>query len=384
MMTPAMYSLASSGPIHGVKTWRKKSQPRKAIEKGFTSQLTTSVTARPRGTPADAPDRREVDLEHHRVDHQPDEDGDRDVDVAPGAELHARASRRRARARASRSRPRAPCTPPPTGSGSARRRSSARASLIGLLSGPSGAPAPSGRRLIPRRRRSRSTRQSSSTGTRRSSRRMRRVRLDLRVAGDRLPDRLDRAPRPPRPRRAGGTTQRPSFRSSTHARALEVGEVRRDGRGGEVEHGGHLADAQLAARAAWPRCAGGRGARGPCRTSTVGARAGFAISLLPRSIVASGRVVNGSDDPVRPEGPMTSERSASSCSARATRAGRRWPRAGSTTCSATSGRPAPRAPRRPPASTRWPCARWPRSASTSPAGRPSTSASTSTSPGTWW
>ena len=49
MMTPAMYSLASSGPIQGVKTWRKKSQPRKAIENGFTSQFTTRVTASPPG-----------------------------------------------------------------------------------------------------------------------------------------------------------------------------------------------------------------------------------------------------------------------------------------------------------------------------------------------
>ena len=49
MMTPAMYSLASSGPIHGVNTWRKKSQPRKAIENGFTSQFTTRVTTSPPG-----------------------------------------------------------------------------------------------------------------------------------------------------------------------------------------------------------------------------------------------------------------------------------------------------------------------------------------------
>ena len=49
MITPAMYWLASSGPIHGVNTWRKNSQPRKAMEKGFTSQLTTRVTPRPAG-----------------------------------------------------------------------------------------------------------------------------------------------------------------------------------------------------------------------------------------------------------------------------------------------------------------------------------------------
>ena len=88
MMTPAMYSLASSGPIHGRKRCLKNSQPKKAIENGLTSQLTKIVTTRPPGPLADALDRREVDLEHHRVDHQPDEDGDRDVDVAPAAELH--------------------------------------------------------------------------------------------------------------------------------------------------------------------------------------------------------------------------------------------------------------------------------------------------------
>ena len=33
------------------------------------------------GTPAHAADRREVDPQHHRVDHEPDEDGDRQVDV---------------------------------------------------------------------------------------------------------------------------------------------------------------------------------------------------------------------------------------------------------------------------------------------------------------
>jgi hypothetical protein len=37
--------------------------------------------------PVDAHDRPEVDLEHHRVDHQPDQHGHGDVDVAAGAEL---------------------------------------------------------------------------------------------------------------------------------------------------------------------------------------------------------------------------------------------------------------------------------------------------------
>ena len=44
-----MYCPASSGPIHGEKTCRKKSQPKKAIENGLTSQLTKSVTRSPRG-----------------------------------------------------------------------------------------------------------------------------------------------------------------------------------------------------------------------------------------------------------------------------------------------------------------------------------------------
>ena len=41
---PATYWSASSGPIQGGNTWLKKSQPRKAIENGFTSQFTKSVT----------------------------------------------------------------------------------------------------------------------------------------------------------------------------------------------------------------------------------------------------------------------------------------------------------------------------------------------------
>jgi hypothetical protein len=41
----------------------------------------------PCGAPADANDRCEIDLQHHRVNHQPDEDGDRDVDLASAAKL---------------------------------------------------------------------------------------------------------------------------------------------------------------------------------------------------------------------------------------------------------------------------------------------------------
>ena len=57
-----------------------------------------------RGPPADAADRREVDLEHHRVDHQPDEDGDRDVDLAALRRTPDREPPRRSRGTPSRSR----------------------------------------------------------------------------------------------------------------------------------------------------------------------------------------------------------------------------------------------------------------------------------------
>ena len=38
---------------------------------------------------ADAENRREIDLQHHRVDHQPDEHGDRNIDLAAAPELEA-------------------------------------------------------------------------------------------------------------------------------------------------------------------------------------------------------------------------------------------------------------------------------------------------------
>jgi hypothetical protein len=40
------------------------------------------------GSLADVQDRGEVDLEHHRVDHQPDQYCDRNVDMTPLAEFH--------------------------------------------------------------------------------------------------------------------------------------------------------------------------------------------------------------------------------------------------------------------------------------------------------
>jgi len=49
MITPATYSLASSGPIQGRNRCLKKSQPKNAIENGFTSQLTMIVITKPVG-----------------------------------------------------------------------------------------------------------------------------------------------------------------------------------------------------------------------------------------------------------------------------------------------------------------------------------------------
>ncbi len=55
MIVPAMYWSATAGGMSPEKTCLKKSQPRKAIENGLTSQFTKSVTQRPFGffrTPA--------------------------------------------------------------------------------------------------------------------------------------------------------------------------------------------------------------------------------------------------------------------------------------------------------------------------------------------
>src|SRR5574341_1700256 len=49
MMLPAMYWDASSGEIQAPKTWWKKRYAISAMENGFTSQLTKSVTRSPRG-----------------------------------------------------------------------------------------------------------------------------------------------------------------------------------------------------------------------------------------------------------------------------------------------------------------------------------------------
>jgi len=49
MMHPAMYWSASAGVIQALKRNRKNSHAIRAIENGFTSQFTNSVTSRPRG-----------------------------------------------------------------------------------------------------------------------------------------------------------------------------------------------------------------------------------------------------------------------------------------------------------------------------------------------
>ena len=49
MIAPAMYWSASAGSIHASNRCLKNSQASSAIENGFTSQLTNSVTSRPRG-----------------------------------------------------------------------------------------------------------------------------------------------------------------------------------------------------------------------------------------------------------------------------------------------------------------------------------------------
>jgi len=49
MMQPAMYWSASAGETQCANTYRKNSHAISAIENGFTSQLTNSVTSNPRG-----------------------------------------------------------------------------------------------------------------------------------------------------------------------------------------------------------------------------------------------------------------------------------------------------------------------------------------------
>ena len=58
-----------------------KSQPSSAIENGFTAQLMNSVTPMPRQCCLTCAQRREVDLQQHGNDHQPDQHGHRQVDL---------------------------------------------------------------------------------------------------------------------------------------------------------------------------------------------------------------------------------------------------------------------------------------------------------------
>ena len=55
MISPAVNPRAVSGSIHAENTCCMKTQARKAIPKGFTSQLTNRVTRRPRGRRAMPP-----------------------------------------------------------------------------------------------------------------------------------------------------------------------------------------------------------------------------------------------------------------------------------------------------------------------------------------
>ena len=59
-----------------------KIQASSAIENGFTTQLTNSVTPMPRQCCRTSPQRAEVHLQQHRDDHQPDQQPDRQVDLA--------------------------------------------------------------------------------------------------------------------------------------------------------------------------------------------------------------------------------------------------------------------------------------------------------------
>ena len=228
-----------------------------------------------------------------------------------------------------------------------------------------------GGRLMPSRFRSRSTRHSSSTLTRRSSRSR---RASASTCGSRA---MTARPARGEPRQlvVVEPVEHPAavLALAHQARPLEVGEMRGDGGGGEVEHGRHLAHAQLAAAQHGQDAQADRVGQGLQDVDGRGASRHF---VTTRNVVAFAAGVNGSDDPGAAPGESDARRGQEarprSC-APATPAARRWPRAGSTTCSAASGRRARREPRRPRACTRSRSAPWPRPGSTSRAGRPSTS-----------
>ena len=70
------------------------SHARNAMLNGFTSQLTNSVTSSPFGFARDAAERAEIHLEHHRINHQPEQHGDGDVHLRALAEFQLAQSRR--------------------------------------------------------------------------------------------------------------------------------------------------------------------------------------------------------------------------------------------------------------------------------------------------
>ena len=81
MMVPARYSSPSVGPTPGEEVLEKE-----PAEEGHAERLYQPVDEEyvedASGLVAHATKRGEIDAEHHRVDHQPDEDRDRQVDVA--------------------------------------------------------------------------------------------------------------------------------------------------------------------------------------------------------------------------------------------------------------------------------------------------------------
>ena len=60
------------------------SQPSSAMENGLISQFTPTVAAMPRQCWPTSPKRARIDLQQHRHDHQPHQDGDRQVHLRDG------------------------------------------------------------------------------------------------------------------------------------------------------------------------------------------------------------------------------------------------------------------------------------------------------------
>ena len=87
MITPATYWSASSGPIQRQEQVLEEDPAQERHRERLDEPVHEERDEKAAGLPADSEEAREVDLQHHRIDHQPDEHGDRDVDLAPGAEL---------------------------------------------------------------------------------------------------------------------------------------------------------------------------------------------------------------------------------------------------------------------------------------------------------